>query len=387
MVVVVVASGVLVQCQSATSSGGLSQPLAQDLGREAAALIPAARCGECHGRTELQWRGSAHARADASPLYRAMRIGARTTSCDRCHAPLRQIAAADPVAAEGVNCDVCHTIASVQVGRVGGAGFTLRVDDAVRYGPLCDAKPHYFHSMGCSPLHQAGEFCAACHDWSVKLPSGAALAIYPEYREWLEDSAGGSGLPCQRCHMPGERAEVAVGWPERFGVPMHTFLGRGDLRRRALTGRARITSSAGRLTVNVSLTNSGAGHAIPTGLPERQLRVEVELVDSFGRVTARKEQRYGRMLVDDAGKEVPFYEATRELADTRIRAGETRQDSFVLPAAGGERLRMSVTWRPISPTLAARLGVTAPPDEPVLSAGLQLPARGRGEATVVELSP
>ena len=379
------AGSTLSQCQSPTQPGGLSQGAAPDLGREAAALVPAARCGECHGRTEAQWRSSAHAQADTSPLYRAMRVGARTASCDRCHAPLRTVAAGDPIAAEGVSCDVCHTISSVQVSRVGGAGFALHLDDAVRYGPLCDAKPHYFHTMGCSPLHEAAEFCAACHNWSVQLPSGGTLAIYPEYKEWLEESASGAGTSCQSCHMPGERAEVAVGWPERSGVPLHTFLGRGDLRRRALIGRARVSIAAGKLTVHVALTNSGAGHAVPTGLPERQLRVSVELVDNAGRIAAREEHVYGRTLVDATGKVVPFYEATRELADTRIRAGETREDTFVLLAAAVGQLRVSVAWRPISPSLAAKLGVTPPPDEPVLAASLALPVKGRSDAAALEL--
>lgn len=388
MAAAMAAGSALLQCQSPNQPAGLSQPLTADLGREATALVPAARCGECHGRTESQWRGSAHAQADTSALYRAMRTDARTTSCDRCHAPLRAVAPTDPVAAEGVSCDVCHTISSVQVGRIGGAGFALRLDDAVRYGPLCDAKPHYFHSMGCSPLHEAAEFCAACHNWSRQLPNGTTLALYPEYQEWLEESAVGSGISCQSCHMPGERAEVAVGWPERSGVPRHSFLGRGDLRRRALTGRARVTLAPGKLTVHLALTNSGAGHAVPTGLPERQLRVSVELLDASGRVTASQEHLYGRVLVDAVGKVVPFYDATSELADTRIKPGETREDLFVLPLAAplaAGQLRVSVLWRPISPTLAARLGVPAPPDEPVLAAALALPVKGREPNAAVEL--
>ena len=92
-----------------------SRPL--DAAKEPLVLVPAARCGECHGNMEREWRSSAHAQSDASPIYRAMRAASGGKHCDRCHAPLRALAVGDPVAAEGVTCDVCHTIASVQVDR------------------------------------------------------------------------------------------------------------------------------------------------------------------------------------------------------------------------------------------------------------------------------
>ncbi|MFO0579418.1 MAG: hypothetical protein U1A78_35920 [Polyangia bacterium] len=353
---------------------------------EPVALIPAARCGECHGQMELEWRGSAHARADRSPLYQAMRAAAGA-DCDRCHAPLRALAGADPIAAEGVSCDVCHTIDRVSVGSPGGAGFVLRIEDSVRYGPLCDALPHYFHTMGCSPLHKKAELCAACHDLRVPLPSGERLAIYPEYGEWLAES-GSDGPSCQSCHMPSARGEVAVGSPERPAVASHTFFGRGDLRRRALSGRARIGQRDGAWQIALALTNSSAGHAVPTGLPERQLVVSIEALDAGGRVLARTERSYGRVLVDAAGRPAPFYAAVRQLADFRIRPGETLEDSFTLRSPEAARLRVLVVWRPIAPALAAQLGVVPPPDEPMLSASAPLPALSRRAAdSLVELAP
>lgn len=383
-------------CQRTPPPAGRAQPstavASPDLGGEAAALTSAARCGECHGKMEGEWRRSAHARADVSPLYRAMRADAGTPGCDRCHAPLRALAPGDKVVAEGVTCEVCHTIASVQVGRLGGAGFLLHLEDRVRYGPLCDAKPQYFHTMGCSPLHAEAEFCAACHDLSRELPGGGSLAVFPEYSEWRDEPPTVVGLSCQHCHMPAERAEVAVGSPARPSVRSHSFQLRGELRARALSGRARVSLVAGRLRVLLSLKNSGAGHAVPTGLPEHRLRVGVELLDEAGRVLAQLEHSYGRILVDAADREVPFYTAVRQRADTRIRPGEIRDDTFELDSAGASgRLRIFVEWRSIAPALAAMLRVTPPPDEPMLAAVLPLPlpaaARRPGEATLVELKP
>lgn len=319
---------------------------------------------------------------------------AQATDCDRCHAPLRAAAPNDGITEEGVNCDACHTIAKVDVAAPRGAGFTLRLEDNVRFGPLCDAKPHYFHSMGCSPLHESADFCAACHDLRIPLPGGGTLLVFPEYREWRQENQKGEGLPCQSCHMPGERAEVAVGSPERADVPNHSFRGRGDLFRRALIGRAVVTAKKDALQVVLSLTNSWAEHAVPTGLPERQLRLTVQWSDAAGQVQEQKEHHYGRLLVDDQNREAPFYTAVREVQDTRIQPGETRSHTFTLAKKETGTLRIAVAWRPISSTLAARVSVTAPPDQPMIAASCTLPLRvakpkGRAleEGLVLELQP
>jgi hypothetical protein len=376
-------------CPRPSGNGAQAAVAAHDAAREALALIPASRCGECHGKTEQEWRGSAHARAAESPLYRAMRDKS-SGGCEPCHAPLRQAAPGDPVASEGVNCDACHTNSKVDVGRRGGAGFTLHLEDSVRYGPLCDAQPHYFHTMGCSPLHESADFCAACHDLEITLPGGGSLVVFPEYREWRAENPKGDGIPCQSCHMPGERAEVAVGSPERSSVPSHSFRGRGDLFRRALSGRVAITTEAGQLRVLLTLSNTWAEHAVPTGLPERQIVVIAELLDAAGGTVAKEERSYGRALVDGAGRAVPFYAAVREVSDTRIRPGETRRESFSFDVKPQSKsLRVAVFWRPIAPALAASLSITPPPDEPLVSTSTSLPLalKRPNEALVLELRP
>jgi hypothetical protein len=370
---------------------GVSQPRPStpEIEREPLALIRAARCGECHGKMEQEWRHSAHARADVSPLYRAMRAGARAMDCERCHAPLRRLSPADPAAAEGVTCDVCHTFAGVQLGRPGGGGFVLHPEESVRYGPLCDAKQHYFHTMGCSPLHRDGTFCAACHDLRLPAADGGTIGIYQEYAEWRDEAAASDGRSCQQCHMPGERAEVAVGSPMRESVRGHDFQLRGALLRLALSGRAVISARAGGWHVAVSLSNTGAGHSVPSGLPGRQVVIAVEAVDVAGQLVQRQELAYGRVLVDAAGREVPYYAAVRQQADTRIRPGETRAADFDLIAPAAVALRVRVFWRPLAPAIAARIGVGALADAPMLAASQALPLRPRpaGATTAISLVP
>jgi hypothetical protein len=189
--------------------------------------------------------------------------------------------------------------------------------------------------------------------------------------------------------MKGERAEVAVGSPARPSVRSHAFELRGALRGQALSGRAAISVVASKIHIVVTLTNNGAGHAVPSGLPEHQLVVTVAAIDSAGRVSAHAESNHGRVLVDARDHEVPFYKAVRQRADTRIHPGQSQSDTFDLDVTAAVELRIQVGWRSISSPLADQLNITPPPDEPMLARRLPLPLTRRRtqEALSVELTP
>ena len=351
-------------------------PTARRVDPEVPALVPAARCGECHGPLENEWRESAHAKADTSPLYRRMRAASGSQDCDSCHAPLRRFARQDPAAEEGVTCDACHMLRIDKA--AAGVSFSLHPEDNVRYGPLCDSQPHYFHRMGCSPLHRESEFCAACHDGNRHLPgsTGASRSLFPEYEEWRSEYSAQGSHDCQVCHMPASRREAAVGSHERPEIRHHGFRLHGRLLGQALQGQAHVRRDAQALTVDVQLRNDGAGHAVPSGLPERRLQVGVELLDERGRVVAQVEHSRGRFLVDERGHEAPFYAAVRDVKDSRIRPGQTEHSVFTLPLRPASQLRIFVRRRPLSWTIAQQLGVTAPADEPMLQATLPLAQLG-----------
>ncbi len=154
-------------------------------------VSPSLRCEECHGRIFGEWKLSAHAQAERSTLYQAMRSkaeSAEASGCDRCHAPLAAVAPS--VAGEGVGCDTCHSIRQADA-RVEGGGYVLSLTDNVKYGPLCDAKAHYFHKMGCSPLHNESMLCAGCHLWYRRSGAegdrvGTEVPVFTEYHEWAK---------------------------------------------------------------------------------------------------------------------------------------------------------------------------------------------------------
>ncbi len=326
-----------------------------------------------------EWKPSAHARAATGPLYRKMRdhAGAAGAGCDGCHAPLaKHLRPGDAALAEGVTCEACHNIKAVTVQRA-GAGYELTLG-RVKYGPLCDAKDHYFHRMGCSPLHGKAELCAGCHLHYRQLPGGGELPVFTEYEEWSEGPY--QARECQSCHMPGSRAEVAEGAGVREGVGHHGWLGaRGDLRRRALAATAVVTAVGDKLRVEARVENVGAGHHVPTGLPERRIVVRATALAAGGAPHAAAEQAFGRILVDAAGRPAPFYAAVRVAADERIPPKQARKVRLELEAPATGELRIEVVWRPLAEEIRTQLAIPAVDEVPLLSAtvALRAPQAGR----------
>jgi hypothetical protein len=312
----------------------------------------AGRCGECHENMFDEWEVSAHARSVSSSVFKAAQADAKDTTCDRCHRPLAGAVAGDGIASEGVTCDVCHTLRE-PVPTTGGGQFRLAIDDMVKYGPRCDLKNHYFHRMGCSPEHDQAVICGTCHWWE---PAG--VPVFTEYADWRAGPA--AKQPCQDCHMPKERAVIATGSPVRTGVPHHGLLGFAkDLRARALALEVAGRDDAGGVALTVTVTNANAGHAVPAGLPERRLIVRVRAHDAAGAEQANEQRVLGRVLVDRAGREVPFWRATRVASDTRIQAGGAWHDTFALHVTGAGTIDIEVVYRALSDAAAEQLGVTA----------------------------
>lgn len=295
-----------------------------------------------------EWEVSAHAKAMTSPLFKAAHADAqktKTDDCLRCHAPLVAEIPEDPVATEGITCDVCHTLRDVKP-TPAGSDFKLAIDDMIKFGPRCDLKDHYFHRMGCSPEHDTSQVCAACHWWEKN-----GVPIFTEYADWKAGPAAPTA--CQECHMPKSKAVIAQGSPVRDGVPHHGLLGFAtDLRKRALELTASRTADG----IDVALRNVNGGHHVPSGLPERRIVVTVKVGDAV------QSQEFGRVLVDASGSEVPFWRATKVGSDTRIASGATAHATFAVPAGPAD---VTVAYRPMSAAVAKQLGQTVA-DEPLI---------------------
>jgi hypothetical protein len=326
---------------------------------------PARRCGECHAAIHQSWSTSAHASADRSPLYRAMRKASGRSDCDRCHAPLRALVPGDErLAEEGVTCDVCHTLRTVELDGRGNA-LALDLAGAVRYGPLCDAEDHYFHRMGCSPLHSRSELCGGCHLWTMHTSAGVELDVRTTYADWQVGAHAAANVTCQACHMPAVAGEVAVGWAAGGEVSDHGTSGEGERSRAVGLGLGlRVVPDGGELRVELEVSNRGVGHSLPSGLPGRRIVVRVTALGAEGMPIASEERIYARILVDEKGVEVPFYAAQRVQSDTCLAPDEVRRERASLPREGVVEVRAEAFEHAIAPAIAEGLGVRVP--EPVL---------------------
>lgn len=249
--------------------------------------------------------------------------------CADCHAPGidgpgiggpggRNLHDASGIAyANGNHCDVCHHIGTVTLGAAPGIRGALSLQRPhdkqdptdptskslqAMFGPLADV-PNPFMGGVYTPHFETSELCGGCHEDHqpalaggvvdpVKWPDG--LPVHSTYTEWKGSAFGTPGTTCQFCHMPAPSAagfnSVDVGTPDDAGVAFgfarppedrreHTFLGplagTPRLIDGALSVGATATQVGATLEVEAKVTNSGAGHAIPTGEPMRGLLLVV----------------------------------------------------------------------------------------------------------------
>jgi hypothetical protein len=299
-------------------------------------------CAECHRQIYEQWQHSMHAHALNSPLMIAQsnqvteRILHEAQSpdpkriCVNCHSPIgTDLAQSETLpfpggerANEGISCTVCHQFTG-QSRPVGGAysdGVIAGLERGrVMYGPFPGAVGNPYHSSKLSPVlaPDPAAICQNCHNVAVdrnqneKIDPGPDLVLQTTQLEYVEYREKGGTATCGDCHMPIVKGATRVA--ESAGVPElqdtdaparlvhdHSFVGtdypldhpgssdphrpkRVALLQSAATlelSKARRDAS-GALRFDVSITNSGTGHTLPTGFAfARQMWVEIIVRDA-----------------------------------------------------------------------------------------------------------
>ena len=322
----------------------------------------------------------------------------RNGECANCHQP--EYVGPDPTNTNfnrfadaqhrGVSCAFCHKIVDVDVsaagiGRpnlVGGDGHggdglppktrMLRSpgEPGVFFGPLDDVTFHtptmrasYAAILGSSRL------CAACHEDNTdpRDPNGDFRGTYDgpasqlTYSEWAASPYAQEGVECQDCHMPPVEADrlcdVADIRRDASQIRSHAFEGTTpEFLRRAVILRASAVPVRDALRVTVEITNSGAGHHVPTGVTLRNMILVVVARDREGNPLPQLEgpvvpnwggagdpaagnfaglpgKGYARVLVDEfLAENVLFTEAVNAF-DNRIPAlaTDTTEYLFALP--------------------------------------------------------
>ena len=309
---------------------------------ESKAFNPSSRCGECHQEIYAMWRRAMHSRATSDPIFEASynqayryTAGKAKEICLRCHAPVAvqtgDLEMLNPISREGVNCDYCHSVVSVDLQKRDQP--IKIVLDGVKRGPLRDATSPA-HKVARSPLHQSSEFCAGCHEYK----NSNGVDVLSTYSEWKASPQAKEGKTCQICHMPltpGETVPASLA-PPRGNINLHNVTGGHSIEQVKKAAKVRILQverkAGNAVEIKVEVANNGSGHSIPTGMPTRRLILDVVLF-AGGREVTRFQREYQKKLLDKEGKLIiedyrTVLDAQTVMEDNRLRPGEKRVEQF-----------------------------------------------------------
>ncbi|MFQ5498150.1 MAG: multiheme c-type cytochrome [Candidatus Zixiibacteriota bacterium] len=284
-----------------------------DAGLTAADFSPAESCMTCHPDQYDQWSGSRHAYSVQDPLWMAINVAGQSAyvnaldqACMPCHARIGSmsgetpwggfdVADMSPVSAEGIGCDLCHSISSIH-GLENGR-YDLNPGE-VKYGTIDNPVSTTAHKQEYNSLYPSGEYCGSCHDFV--LSNGFPLEAV--FREWRDGGLAMTGKTCNDCHMTTYVGKAATQGPDRI-VHRHDFIGADvvltefpnkpeqlaavtEMLQNALTVQFGIPDSVtagSAMEISATVTNDKTGHAVPSGVPfNRQMWLAVVVTDALG---------------------------------------------------------------------------------------------------------
>jgi hypothetical protein len=375
-------------------------------------------CGNCHPMIFPQWQANAHGGAIENPRFFSMYEGTDTAgspagpgylqdfpgtdgNCANCHAPGRAVdgylttnmSEVRGVITAGIHCDFCHKLGGVYLDPATDNVYhnapgvrSQRVlrpppGDDIFFGPYDDIHDPDTYL----PLISESQFCAPCHQFSFW-----GTPVYESYGEWLASPYAAEGVTCQDCHMPPTGDEYFA-LPEVGGlahppetIPSHLQLGATSTtllqETVAMTVTERTLGSS--LAVTVVLSNTGAGHHVPTDFPGRHLLLLVSASDGNGALLSLQNgpevpawagseegqpgMAYARLLKDVATGEWPvvsYWNPTTIVADNRIPARAAARSTYLFALPGGSegvQVEARLLLRRLFAPLAAEKGWQVP---------------------------
>ncbi len=317
--------------------------------------LNAASCGECHSQIYREWSASMHAKAWTDPYYQVDLIfDGNQQICLNCHIPLQNqqenlvLGFSDrerfkpileknhdfdrELQQEGVTCVVCH----------------LR--DGVITGPYADAEAPHPTRFDPQMIDGIG-VCRQCHvvsgkrwDTFFRMPPCGTVS---EIRR-----GQAATINCTNCHMPKiNRPAADDGQSRQAG--RHLWLGGHDREtvQKALQADLEIFNNGKKTQANLTLTNIGADHFLPTGTPDRHLTVLFSLTDPSGTVIKEKTYTLKRTIMWR-----PFIV---DLWDTRLKKDISRQLTFKWKkkkVSAGSTLTVTVRYHLLDEARRNRIG-------------------------------
>lgn len=267
-------------------------------------------------------------------------------------------------------------------------------------GKFCSVCHNHFKKLDGGKAWDAGKVYSAAELKGFGLEDDTTLPIQTTYREWkqwqdqLPSDDSNKGKKCQDCHMswrkemlPYDNYVVDGSARNMWGTyrspnnirPHHFDGGTETQLKTALSLELEGEITGNRLVINAYITNTNGGHWVPTGETMRSVMLLLKVTDSSGKTLRLIEgsrlpdwsgngdtaagnyaglpgEAFARVLGDDKGNlNVPFWNATRIVSDTRIRPKKTvtLKYEFALEDPADEpTAEASLIYRPVIKPLA-----------------------------------
>ena len=285
-----------------------------------------------------------------------------------------------PVNERGTGCVFCHRITEAEDAG-GNTDLTVNIKDRTSYifedsnnqflqwlaKKQINAAPKAHKASYSKPeLYQSSLYCATCHNGFT---TGPGAKINDNFGEWLASPFNSPDDPSQHktcidCHMTQDvtnfdnkvAGQSTDDGPIKSNMRSHHFAGGNyyftgmrnpehkklsiDILKTALT--LSVEKQGNTFTANV--TNVNSGHDMPGGA-RRQVWLEVIATDASGKEVfssgvmnngyiPKDARRFIKIGVDKDDKPVGlrFWRYVKLSQDTRIKSGQTRQESYELPS-------------------------------------------------------
>ena len=290
--------------------------------------LKAKDCGVCHSDIYQEWRTSLHSKAFIDPFFTAyLKKDQGDPTCLVCHTPLvnqspviLSSASGDfhdlqsspnsqfdaSLQQEGVTCAACH------------------VRDGVIYGPFQSDELNAPHPVAYDNKFLEKSLCRQCHEVPSKNFSLMNEGICGTVTESNNGIWSARGFICQDCHMPTVKRALMAGYPSREGRK-HLWPGAYSSQQlqKVFTFKARRKDKQ----IIIHITNSGAGHKVPTGDPDRFIVLDFIWIDTTGQQSLLESIRFKRQII---WQPIMFV-----LSDNRLGPGESTTLSVSIPDTEG----------------------------------------------------
>ncbi len=411
-------SGAFMVCLLAVNTAVANAPGSNASSDESIHHVSATVCKTCHKETYKQWKGSMHANSTAfnDPIHGAFyrkvigdpgKEGVKMKNgkypvCLQCHAPNAakdKVTKLDskPAYAEGVNCIACHTLkkfngidapnGKLKLGlkaydiadKIQGPGRNsnnqlsalMAAGDEFGFGGDEEQKPNPHLGkavtmegkeipslpMQSNPKQlRTSDACMGCHDKRNNSHGTPLCATGDEY------DRSKSQTDCLSCHMPvnNGKTDHSIGGGHSLGMLQRSVV-------------FSMTSEKSDDSIKTTITmKNKQPHTMPTGAPFRNLYLKVTAYDANGNVVwenakghpgkTDKQAYMNLTLIDKDGKPTSPPKAIKQGADTRLKAFETRNLSYDIPAKDVVLIRSELYYNLLWPGLVKKFGNKIPKD-------------------------